>query len=581
MLVATSASVAVAAAPAAAQAPGAVGDAARCEHGVITSIALDRRSVFDPESTDVGALSWTYRTLNALHVTTASGFIRRELLFEEGDCYDPFLVAESERLLDRYPFLSGAEITSEDDGSGGRMLVVQTRDEWSTKLDMGVTYDASLNLERLELSEENFLGRGIFAEFQHHQRRETKAQSFALATPRLFGRADARIQVGRDRPGRFFNEYVRYPFIGETGRYSLRQGYSRGTTYFAYGTDESRAFSQVLVPQYREVVELSAAQRFGSPGRSWIAGITVARDIIRYPAGAGVAFGVDFDDLQPFPGPLPAEVAAQLSESGATRVSLHLGTRRFRYEEMEGIDGLRDRLLVGVGFFGGVSLGRGFALLLPDGVPGVDDAFGRAHATFGAPVGSSLLHGVFTIESRRDRERWQDVLFDGDLVAWLRNDDLRSHTLFLRASVAGGWRMTTPFQMGLGGREGIRALPEDRFPGGRMTRFVIEDRILFPWPRVGTADLGMTVFADIGRIWPGDVPYGVDSGWQSGVGMGLRIGLPSRTRSVFRLDAAVPVGSVGGDPVFRFTVEVNRLRTGFFTPDVQRSRRYDLGADHF
>ena len=44
---------------------------------------------------------------------------------------------------------------------------------------------------------------------------------------------------------------------------------------------------------------------------------------------------------------------------------------------------------------------------------------------------------------------------------------------------------------------------------------------------------------------------------------------------------AFPVGSVGGDPVFRFTVEVNRFRTGFFTPDVLRSRRYDLGAEHF
>ena len=122
---------------------------------------------------------------------------------------------------------------------------------------------------------------------------------------------------------------------------------------------------------------------------------------------------------------------------------------------------------------------------------------------------------------------------------------------------------------------------EDRFPGGRMTRFVIEDRIAFPWPRVGTADLGLSLFADVGRVWQGSVPYGADSGWHGGVGAGIRIGLPSRTRNIWRLDVAFPVGPTQGEPVFRFTFEVNRFRSGFFTRDVHRSRRYNLGAEHF
>ncbi len=537
--------------------------------------------MFDPESTEVGALSWTYRALNTLHIRTQPSFIRRELLVDEGDCYDSFLVSESERLLDAYGFLARATIDAEDDGRGGKALVVRTQDEWSTKVDMGVTYDASLSVEKLEVTEENFIGQGIFAEFEHQQRRETKAQSFALATPRLFGRADARIQYGRDRPGRFFDQYVRYPFIGETGRYSVRQGYSHGTTFFSYSTDGVQPYSQVLVPQYREVIELSAAQRFGERWRSWIAGLTLTRDVIRFPSRAEVAYGIDFDDLQPYPGDLPPDLADQLAEYGATRVALHLGTRRYRYVEYQGIDGMRDRLLVGHGFFAGASLGRGFDLFLPAGIPGVDDVFGRVHTSFGAPLGSSLFTGGATVEARRDRGLWQDVLVDADLVGYLRTDGLRSHTLFVRASVAGGWQTTMPYQLSLGGRDALRALPEDRFPGGRMARFVVEDRILFPWPREGTADLGLSIFADAGRVWEGDVPYAVDSGWQAGVGFGLRVGLPSRTRNIWRLDIAFPVGQTQGDPIFRFTFEVNRFRAGFFTPDVQRSRRYNLGPEHF
>ena len=567
--------------PASAQLGVDPGDAPPCEAGLITAIELDRNAVFDPESAGFGVLAWTYRALNLLHVTTTASFIRRELLFDEGDCLDPFLLRESERLLDRYGFLASAEITQEPDGAGGHTVFVETRDEWSTKVDIGVTYDESANLEKIEVTEENFLGQGVFAEFTHRERRETRAQSISLATPRLFGRTDASIEWGRDRPGQFFSQYLRYPFIGETGTYSIRQGYDRGTSFFAYATDGDASFTQVLVPAFREVVELSGARRFGEPGRSVIAGVTLARDVVRFPAQAEVTLLDDFDDLQPFPGELPPVLAGQLRPSASTRLSAHLGTRRYRYVEYRGIDGLRDRTIVSLGFFAGVSLGKGFGFLTPDGIQVADDVFGRVHGSFGAPVGSSILTGGFTVESRRDRGDWRDLLVDADLVAYLRNDGLESHTVFLRASAAGGWNTELPYQLSLGGRAGVRSLAEDRYPGGRMLRFIVEDRILFPWPRREQADLGMTVFGDLGRVWPGGVPYGVDSGWQAALGAGLRIGFPGGTRNVVRADVAFPVGPTGGDPIFRVSFELNRLRDGFFTEDVLRSRRFNLGAEHF
>ncbi|MDX1645647.1 MAG: hypothetical protein R3304_00780 [Longimicrobiales bacterium] len=561
--------------------PSVDGEEGGCVHGPISSVEVSRHPVFDPESTGFGVLAWTYRALNVLHVTTTSSFVRREILFDEGDCLDPFLLQESERLLDGYGFLASAEITYEDDGQGGNVVFVETRDEWSTKVDVGVTYDESANLEKIEVTEENFLGQGVFAEFTHRERRETRAQSFGLATPRLFGRTDASIVWGRDRPGVFFSQYLRYPFIGETGTWSVRQGYDRGTSFFAYAADSDAPYTQVLAPVFHELVELSAARRFGEPGRSTIVGVTAAREVMRFPGEVNVTLLNDFDELEPYPGELPGRLQRQLRPSSSTRVTAHLGTRRYRYVEYRGIDGLRDRTIVSLGYFAGVSLGKGFAALTPRGVPVADDLFGRVHASFGLPVGSSILTGGFTVESRRDAEAWQDILGDADLVAYLRNDGLRSHTVFLRASLAGGWRTELPYQLSLGGRDGVRSLLEDRFPGGRMMRFIVEDRILFPWPDGGSVDLGMTLFGDVGRVWPGDVPYGVDSGWQSGVGAGLRFGFPAGTRNVVRADIAFPVGSTGGDPVFRMTFEVNRLRDGFFTADVARSRRFNLGPEHF
>ena len=551
----------------------------RCEEGTITSIDVVRGSVFDPDSTDIGVLAWTYRLMNVVHIQTQESFIRRELLFEEGECYDQFLATESERLLESYSFLTNARVTSEPDGIRGRRVTVSTQDEWSTQVDVGVTYDGGLNLEKLQITEENFLGQGVFAEFTHRSRLETRAQGVRVSTPRLFGRTDASIEIGRDRPGNFFNQFVRYPFVGETGRYSIRQGYSRGTRYYSYGTPAGDPLSQVVAPQFREVIEFSAAQRFGGRGSSLIAGLTLSRDVTRFGVIKAASDG-NLEELITYPGAIPSPLSRQVEERASSRVWLHLGAREMRFQEYFGIDGLRDRLLVGLGYFVGVSAGRGFGVLIPDEATGADEFFGRVNGSFTAPIGSSILHGGAYIESRQASAGWQDVLSDAELVAYLRNDGLPGQTLFLRASAAGGWNTSMPYQISLGGREGLRALPEDRYPGGRTVRFVAEDRIVFPWPS-STLDLGMTVFADVGRVWPGDAPFGVDSGWRKGVGAGVRIGFPRRSRHAWRADLAFPLDGPETSPILRITFEVNRLALGFFTPDHFRSRRFDLGTHSF
>ena len=91
----------------------------------------------------------------------------------------------------------------------------------------------------------------------------------------------------------------------------------------------------------------------------------------------------------------------------------------------------------------------------------------------------------------------------------------------------------------------------------------------------------MTVFADMGRVWPGDAPFGIDSGWRKGIGAGIRVGFPRRARQAWRADVAFPLDGPETSPILRVTFEVNRLAQGFFTPDHFRSRRFDLGAHRF
>ncbi len=510
-----------------------------CSEGRIDDIAIHNASVFDTGATDHALLRWAYGTANLLHVRTRRSFIRRELLFEEGDCLDPFLLSESQRLLDGYGFLTGARVWAEPTGDdGGQRVVVETRDEWSTRLDVGAGYTQGLNLEKLQVKEKNFVGQGILAEFTRREFRSEKTQSFGLSTPRLFGRTDAGAWWGSERAGRFFTERVSYPFVARTGRVALLESFTRGTSFFPYAAGEGEGISNALAPVLRERLQLAAAGRFGRPENALVAGVSLTRDVVRYPGPIELVHGGDFDRRTVSEEAPPEDVARQLRPFTETRMSVHLGLRHYRNREYVGLDAVRDRQTIGVGYWTGVSLGRA----IPLAADGVDDVFARMHSSMGVPLGSSLLHGGTTVEARHAGAGWHDVLAEADLVAYLRNDALPGHTLLLRASGAGGWRTTLPYQLTLGGRDGVRSLYEDAYPGGRQLRFVVEDRIALPWPRWDAVDLGVTLFGDAGRIWRGDVPYGADSPWLGAAGFGLRVGFPSGTRSVLRPEIVFPVG---------------------------------------
>ena len=175
------------------------------------------------------------------------------------------------------------------------------------------------------------------------------------------------------------------------------------------------------------------------------------------------------------------------------------------------------------------------------------------------------------------------LLGEADLYGYLRSRKTPGHTFFARASASGGWSMDTPFQLTLGGRRGVRGLEEEDFPGGRRVLLTLEDRIVVRWPAPELFDLGLTLFADAGRMWEGDVPWGVDSAWRGAVGIGLRFGFPSGTRGLVRMDLAFPVGmDASRGPIFRVTLlELLGVSTGFADPQVARSRRMTVGPDYF
>jgi hypothetical protein len=129
----------------------------------------------------------------------------------------------------------------------------------------------------------------------------------------------------------------------------------------------------------------------------------------------------------------------------------------------------------------------------------------------------------------------------------------------------------------------VRGLPEEAYPGSQRLILTLEDRIFVRWPAPDLLNLGFTIFADVGRTWAGEAPFGRDVRWKGALGAGLRIGLPAGTRGVARLDLAMPLGARPEQgPVFRITLlEPLGLMRGFADTQMTRSRRVTVGPDYF
>jgi hypothetical protein len=116
-----------------------------------------------------------------------------------------------------------------------------------------------------------------------------------------------------------------------------------------------------------------------------------------------------------------------------------------------------------------------------------------------------------------------------------------SHVLIGSLEFAGGWRMRVPFQLRLGDRQGgVRGYAGSRTAGSVRSVARIEER----WRIGGLTEhvaVGLATFADAGRVWAGDAPFGVDSGTKVGLGTGLLVAFPPQSQRLWRLDLAVPV----------------------------------------
>jgi hypothetical protein len=507
--------------------------------------------------------------------------IRRELVFREGECYDPVLLRESERVLRASEFIAEVDIFGVQQPDGTYHVIVDTRDEWSTRVEVQTGAGTGVQLTGIALREDNLLGTGRRAAAFYSRAHDARVYGLSYVNPQIFHtRWQAGFEVGRTPLGTLFRQTVDYPFVGETGRSAFRHHLEHHDRYFGYLVERDGGLIAVQMPERRRSFDVGVARRFGPRGSLTLLGIMLAGNWISYPGAPRVSdlSGAAVDSLV-------APIAAQLDSVADVRASLLFGqrnvyfTRRRGFDTVNGIEDVRlgVEMELGVGnsirsFSSGHDLSLDVGFFLAEEIGSLVVAGGRVAA-----------EARRNYQARADAPEWDDVFAQLDVWAYVRAAPESRHTLVAALAGSGGWNHRIPFQLTLGGGTGLRGQPFQLMPGAQRLVASLEARSYLGWPYAQLFDLGTVAFVDAGRIWAGEAPFGVDSRWHANLGVGIRGAFPPGSHNTLRVDVAAPLRSGAGFSDLVFSVGTRQAigRAPRWDGEMTRSSRRGSTASLF
>ena len=529
-----------------------------CEGRRVTSIEVDaNRPAFR------GALAWWRKLARAFglhHATTDDDLIRRFVTLEPGMICTEFRRSESERILRVQPFLSDATVTAIPDGDGVR-IHVSTVDEVPVVVGARI---AGSSIRAANIGTMNFIGAGMHVEGRWERQRGLRTgvggkvvHRQLLGHPYTFAAEGMRRSLGEN-----YSVSLSHPFYTDLQRIAWHSGYSILKDYVRLRRPDR---SQLLQPVDRAMWNVGGVIRIGPPRRLVLVGGMVL--------GERIVPRHEFSFIDSTSGRVvPTNDTAGVRRYrtyDATHVAGVLGVRALTYSRMKGLDALAAEQDVATGTQISSTFGiqPWFRNPLREALASVDAyVAGRSRRSFaGARV---------ELESRVDLERrdWEHLLASGR-AAWyfLPRERWVSE---LSVEGAAGWRTIVPNQIELGDRQGgVRGYAGSREPGGQRLLARLEQRFDLARYQRDRAALGAAAFADAGRVWSGDVPFGVTTPVRTSLGIAVLAAVPARSQRTIRVEGAFPLARLDHvGPELRFTVREPMRGFWFDPPRIRWSR---------
>jgi len=529
---------------------------AQCDGQIVSAIAIVPR---DPSFIRVPrTLRPIARGVGLHHTTTKQDVIGRFLLLSVGQPCTERLRAESERILRFQPFLADATVRAIPDAAGGVRIEVETIDEIPTVF--ALRFHGG-DPAALRIGNGNVGGRGIFLAVRGERGFAYRnGVGVQLIAHQAFGRPYTLAVVADRTPlGSTVSIALGHAFITDLQRTAWHVGFRDVRGYTSFVRPDGQA---IALGARRRFADVGGVVRIGVRGRSAFLGALVTQERMTPAVQAVIVSdsGLVADTSAPLAGPFAAV--------HNTRLNAVVGVRSVAFLVVRGFDALAGTQDVARGVQFGAVAGRS----VPWFGAGDNDMF--LAADFYAGLGSARSFAALRVEgeARQDRKtnRWDSMIGSGRLAWYVKPS--APYVVIGSAEFSGGRRERFPLQLRLGDRQGgVRGYGASRVAGGVRTVARLEARRSIGQLTRHVA-LGLASFADAGRVWRGDAPFGVDSRLKVGVGVGLLAAIPPQSRQLWRLDVAVPVSA---DAHARWEIRLTAKRAlGFWREpgDVARAR---------
>ena len=523
----------------------------RCEGQRINSVAIHTSA---PTAAVLRRIQGLNRLVSAIHTTTNPDLIRRFMLLRAGDTCDELRRAESERIIRAQPFIAEASVRVVPSDSGGVVLDVQTADEMALILGAAAG-PGNPPLRFVRVGDANLNGEGIYAAADWRGGAPFRnGYGGRLVDNQLFGNPYIFVGEAHLTPiGSNWLTQATHPFYTDVQRIAWQARVGADDDYAQYPNDINSSHAIRVTRSYFDVGGLV---RLGSPGRLSLFGASISGDDDRPGQNellvTAHGFSADSDKT----------LLGRWVDHRIVRANLLWGVRDLGFRPVVGFDALTATQDMPIGFQLGSLFGRSLAALGSRD----DDIFMSEDLYVGAVGRNNALRMQVQAEARHsnDEQSWDGILTNARAVQYYKLIPAATSTLSLEFS--GGWRQRIPFSLSFSDHDGgLRGYSASNTPGAE--RFVVrfENRVFVGRP-FNLGDLGVGAFADAGRLWAGDIPFGVTTPVRSSVGLSLLGNIPVRSARMWRIDLAYALTPEPGGHRFELRLS-NADATRFFFPE--------------
>jgi hypothetical protein len=476
------------------------------------------------------------------HVTTRPEVIKAYLVVEVGKACSEIDRSESERLLRAQRYIASATVSAVPDGPGRIKIVVDVVDDLAPIVG-GSTGNGTVT--SLLLGTENLAGRGITVELSAERGFKYRSGFGGdIIQYGAFGKPFTLAIGGEVHPqGDALRFEFSKPFLTDLQPNGFHVGATELNNYYdltrPVGDD---IFLNVQRVSYDVGVGTRVARLTNSGLVGVIGGLVMGEDV--HTASTPVFM----TDSGLFAAPGFPEVTNRYQPFSVVRAGVMAGIRALKFQTVRGFDAVTGAQDVGKGLQFGVFAGPSIW-----SAQHTSDFFfsGELYAGLGNP--KSFLEMRITGEGRMDRlaQRWDGVVGYGKFKWYIKPSDAVTHIAALE--ISGVQHLAFPLQLSFWDHEGgLLGFPNALTVGGQRAIMRFEERRVVQMI-TKRADWAIALFANAGKIWAGDVPFGRNSDVRGAVGVSLLSAFPAGGKRLYRVDFAVPVNPDGAKFEVRFS----------------------------